>query len=150
MVAFSEFWRGPDSLEHRNKRLQLRRASLHADLLEQRSYAPALPFNQLMQADLILFVRDCLDCLRTERSQAWWPVTLLYASRQYGPFEAFARGQSARRFAQLKQVFDIEEKEDLLPLAEAFKAHRLRLPSWGIYSANPFGLMGFDRLASLP
>lgn len=150
MVPFSELREHLDSLEHRNKRLQLRRLSLHADLLEQRAKSSGMPFQQIMQADLTLFVRDCLDVLRTERRQHWWPVTLLYAGRQYGPFEIFARSQSQRYFDTMKQVFDIDTKEDLVPMIEAFKEQKLRTPSWEFRSANPFELMGFDKLATLP
>lgn len=150
MVPFSEFSEHLDSLEHRNKRLKLRRLSLHADLLEQRSKASGLSFEQLMQADLVLFVRDCLDCLRADRRQHWWPMTLLYAGRQYGPFEVFARSQSAQYFENLGQVFDIQAKDDLIPLAEAFKEQKLRIPRWEDTSFNPFELMGFDKLGALP
>ena len=153
MVPFSEFRDHLRSLEHRNKRLQLRRLSLHADLLEKRSKASGLPFQHLMQADLVLFIRDSLDCLRTGRWQNWWPMTLLYASRQYGPFEVFARSQSAKYFEKVKQVFDIDAKDDLVPLAEAFREQKLKIPQWGGFrhdSLNPFDLMGFEKLATLP
>ena len=150
MVPFSELRQHLPSLEHRNKRLQLRRVSLHADLLEKRSKLSGLPFQHIMQADFILFIRDCLDCLRSARWQHWWPITLLYASRQYGPFEVFARSQSAKYFENLKQVFDIETKEDLVPLVEAFREQKLRIPRWQFNSFSPFELMGFEKLGTLP
>ena len=150
MVPFIKLRNHLDSLEHRNKRLNLRRLSLHADLIEQRSKASGITFQQIMQADLILFVRDCLDCLRTGRLQGWWPITLLYSSRQYGPFEIFARGQSANYFVAIGEIFDLKSKEDLLPLANAFKEEKLRIPHWEFDCFNPFELMGFEKLATLP
>ena len=150
MVPFSELRASLQSLEQRNSRLKLRRLSLHADLLEQRAKASGFPFQQMMQADLTLFVRDCLDVLRTGRWQGWWPVTLIYAGRQYGPFEIFARSQSLRYFDNMKQIFDIESKDDLLPLVDAFKEQKLRIPTWEFRSANVFELMGYDKLATLP
>lgn len=150
MVPFSELCDHLQSLEHRNNRLNLRRRSLHAYLLEQRAKSSGLPFQQIMQADLVLFVRDCLDVLHTGRWQRWWPVTLLYAGRQYGPFEIFARSQSIGYFENVKQVFDIESKDDLTALVEAAKEQKLQMPTWGVQSANPFKLMGFDKLATLP
>ncbi|MGI5868170.1 MAG: SEFIR domain-containing protein [Kiritimatiellia bacterium] len=149
MVPFSKLSVFLQSLDHRNTRLKLRRLSLHADLLEQRSKASGL-FQQIMQADLALFVRDCLDVLRTGRRQGWLPVTLLYSGRQYGPFEIFARSQSSKYFENVKQIFDIESKDDFLPLAEAFKEQKLQIPRWEFQSFNPFSLMGVDKLASLP
>lgn len=98
----------------------------------------------------MLFIRDCLDSLRTQRRQGWDPVTLVYAGRQYGPFEVFARSRSVKYFEKLKQVFDIEKKDDLVTLTEAFKEEKLRIPRWGFRPLNPPELMGFDKLASLP
>jgi hypothetical protein len=150
MVPFSELCHDLPSLDYRNKRLQMRRLSLHADLLEKRSKISGLPFQQIMQTDLILFIRDCLDCLRSGRCQRWWPVTLLYAGRQHGPFEVFARSQSAKFFENLKQVFDIEAKDDLAPLEEAFREQKLRIPQWEFNSFDTFEMMGFEKMGTLP
>lgn len=150
MVPFSNIYDHLHSLNRRNERLQLRRLSLHADMLKSRSSPHGLPFWQIMQADLVLFVRDCLDCLRSDRWQSWIPVTLVYAGRQYGPFELFAKSQSARYFEKVEPVFDIASKDDLMPLAEAFRERRIDLPRWGFDSFNPFHLMGFDKLGTLP
>lgn len=149
MLPFTEIRGSLETLNYRDKRLKLGRISLHADILAERAKSSGLPFRQLMQADLVLFVRDCLDVLRTERLQRWWPVTLVYASRQHGPFEIFARSQSARYFENVRQVFDISGKEDLMPLVAAFKEQRLSVPAWDFRSANIFNLMGFDKIASL-
>jgi hypothetical protein len=151
MVPFAEFSDRLRSLAYRNDRLKLQRLSLHADLLEQRSKASGIPFQQVMQADLLLFIRDCIDCLRSEeRWQNWWPITLLYAGRQYGAFEVFARSQSQQYFERMKCILDIAAKDDLLPLATAIKEQKLRIPSWTFHSVNAFELMGFDKLATLP
>jgi len=151
MVPFSMFSDRLTSLMHRNDRLKLHRVSIHADLLEQRSKASGLPFQQVMQADFLLFIRDCLDCLRIAgRGQHWWPVTLIYSGRQYGPFEMFARCQSKQYFDKVKSVLDITKKEDMLPLVGAFRAQKLRSPSWDFHSVNSFELMAFDKMASLP
>jgi len=150
MVTYSEIRQHLDSLEHRNKRLKLRRLSLHADLLSQRSKTSPLSFQHLMQADFVLFMRDCLDSLRSDRWQDWWPMTLIYARRQYGPFEIFARSQSIRYFDKVKVIFDIATKDEFIPLAEAFKTEKLRIPRWEFHSFNPFELMAYDKLATLP
>ncbi len=149
MMPFSELRQYSKSLAYRNERLGLGRLSLHADLLEQRVKASGLPFQQIMQADLVLFVRDCLDAMRTGRSQHWWPETLLYAGRQYGPFEIFARSQSQQYFENMKQIFDIESKDDFVPMFGALKERKLTTPTWQSHSVNPSKLMGFDRLAML-
>ncbi|MFP1780314.1 hypothetical protein ACLEEB_14270 [Lonsdalea quercina] len=55
MIGYEVFREYLRSLEHRNNRLELRRLSIHADLLEQRSKASGIEFRYLMQADFILF-----------------------------------------------------------------------------------------------
>ena len=44
----------------------------------------------------------------------------------------------------------VESKDDILPLLEAFKEKRLRIPRWEVNSFNPFELMAFEKLATLP
>jgi len=150
MVSFSEFQKHLAILEHRNQRLKLRKLSLHADLIRQRSQSSGLPFLYIMQADFVLFIRDCLDCRRYQRRQHWYPVTLLYAGHQYSPFEVFARCVSARYFDNIKGMFEITGKEDLIWLAEAYKKGELQIPNWEGDSFNPFFLMNLDKLATLP
>ena len=150
MVPYSVFQDYLRSFEHRNSRLKLRRLSLRADMLEQRSKSSGLPFEQVMQADLVLFIRDCLDSLRSENRQSWRPETLLYAHRHYGPFDIFARSQSKQYFESVRTIFDVESKDEILPLEDAFKENRLRMPRWEFESFNPFGFMAFEKLATLP
>jgi len=150
MVPFSLFRHHLRSLEHRNKRLGLRRLSLHADLLEQRSKTSGITFRQLMQTDFSLYIRDCLDCTREDKYQDWWPETLLYIERHSGSFEMFARAQSIEYFENIKGIFDIEKKDDLIPLFNLYKEGKLRIPSWDFTSFDPATLFGFEKLASRP
>lgn len=150
MLPFSRIRNPLSSLDHRNKRLNLRRLSLHADFLEQRSKTSAFPFQQVMQADFILFIRDCIDCLNPGRSQEWWPESLVYSERIYGPFEIFARSQSRQYFDKVKVIFDIETKENLVSLMEAFQKHKLWIPTWQYHSINPYSLMALDKMTTLP
>ena len=120
MEPFSAFREYMQSFEHRNKRLKIGKLSLHALMLQERAKSSGLTFNQLMQADFTLYIRDCIDCLREQRDQRWWPETLLYA-RGSGPFEIYARSQSLQYFEGLKQIFDIGSKKDLEPLFDAYK-----------------------------
>ena len=69
MISFADIQRNMKSLEHRNNRLKLQRMSLRADFLEQRSRTSGLPFRSLIQADFVLFMRDCIDCLCNNTSQ---------------------------------------------------------------------------------
>jgi len=150
MMPYSFFRSYLRSFDHRNKRLKLRRLSLRADLLEQRSKSSGIAFQHIMQADFVLFIRDCIDSLRFEHVQSWWPETLVYAHRQYGPFEVFARSQSKQCFEKVRPIFDVESKDDIMPLTTAFRENKLRVPRWKFESFDPVGLMAFEKMATLP
>jgi len=148
MVPFTIFWSPIRSLEDRKKRLNLGRLSLRADLLEQRSKTSGITFRQIMQSDFILFVRHCFDAINNETYLNWWPATLIYVGRQNGTFEMFARAQSNEYFDKVKCIFDIENKNDFVPLFDAFKNGKLNIPRWQFTSLNPELLMGFENLAT--
>jgi len=150
MVPYSRFREHIKSLDHRNNRLELNRASLRADLLEQRSKASGISFQQLMQADFTLFIRDCMDALKYGMYQNWWPETLLYVGRTGTIFEIFARSQSKEYFNKLKCVFDVNEKKDFEPLLQAIKENKLQVPKWNWTSFNPAMLMGFEQIETRP
>src|SRR6266404_8934119 len=67
MQQFGIIHQHMESLAHRDKRLQLRRLSLRADMLEQRSHTSGLPLVGLMQADFVLFFFDAITSLTEKR-----------------------------------------------------------------------------------
>lgn len=146
MESFTIFFKNTYSLGRRNERLNLRRTSLRADLLKQRSKTSGIKFMQLMQSDFILFIRDCFDVIKYQQCQNWQPITLLYFERYNGTLEIFARAQSKEYFRKIKCIFDIEGKNSFVSLFEAFKKKELTRPSWEFYSVNPEILLGFERL----
>lgn len=148
MVPFTIFRQSITSLQRRNKRLELRRLSLRADLLEQRSKTSGITFRQVMQSDFILFIRDCFDAMKNRADQHWWPETLLYIEYHSGTFEIFARAQSKEYFDRVKCIFDIEGKKDFIPLFEASKRNELRIPLWEFTPFDPEMLLGFEKLAT--
>ena len=62
-----------------------------------------------MQADFVLFLRAFRDHGYCE----WWPETLIYTDRLSGPFEVFARSQSANYFSRVKVLLGIDSKDAL-------------------------------------
>lgn len=148
MVPFEVFRQNMKSLEHRNKRLGLRRLSLRADLLEQRSKGTGIEFRHLMQADFVLFLRDHLD--RPDEQWHWWPETLLYVGRHSGAFEIFARCRSITYFDKVKIVLGIDSKARLQQLLELFEYDRWNLPRWEFESFSPSHLLAFDDMATKP
>ena len=59
MEQFGIIWQPIQSLTYRNKRLNLNRISVRADMLEKRSHASGLPFVYLMQADFVPLFQLC-------------------------------------------------------------------------------------------
>ena len=150
IMPFSNFRNHLQSLRHRNERLKLGRASLHADLLQQRCKGLGITFEQLMQGDLILYVRDCLDALRKEVPQLWWPETLLYAGEHHGPFEIFARSRSREYFDSVKRAFDINSVQDLKSLMVSFKNGKLEAPRWTFTSLDIGDLINIENIEKDP
>ena len=148
MVPFTIFYNSMRSLEYRNKRLNLRRLSLRADFLEQRSKTSGITFRQIMQSDFILFMRNGFDAINNEAYLDWWPTTLVYVERQNGTFEMFARAQSNEYFDKVKGIFDIGDKKEFVSLFDAFRENKLQIPRWDFTSFNPELLLGFENLAT--
>jgi hypothetical protein len=148
MVGYETFRVHLRSLEHRNNRLELRRLSIHADLLEQRSKHSGIEFRYLMQADFILFMRA--EVMQSGYYSDWYPDTLLYVGRFHSAFEIFARSSSKSYFERVKCVLCIDKPADLNELMEAYKADRQRLPRWQFESFSPSVLIGYDQLATKP
>jgi hypothetical protein len=151
MQSFDVFRQYPESLEHRSTRLGLRRYSVHADLLKQRASGSGVSFEHIMQADFVLYLRNCLDALKGNSSQDWWPVSLLYRTlHNERPFEIFARAESTQYFESFLTMFDIKNKDELGTLQIAFDEQKLQIPGWGYARIHPRLLMGFEGLATRP
>lgn len=146
MAHFGTFRRYMKSLDFRNKRLQLNRLSLRADLLKERCNASEFNFRQLMQADFILFIRGELQ-LKAAYS-GWFPETLLYAHS--GMFEVFARSRSKSYFDRLKTLLGVSGKEELAAVLSQLAQDTNRVPRWQFESFNSSHLIGFEKLATEP
>jgi hypothetical protein len=151
MVPFAELWKPTRSLAYRNERLNLRRLSLRADFLEKRSKTSGIPFRQLAQADFILYIRNVLESLRSNDYRGrWWPETLLYVQHYWGSFEIFSRAQSAAYFDKVKRLFDIQTKQELEQMMQAFREGKISIPQWQFETFSPDALMGYSKLATRP
>lgn len=153
METFGAFRTHISSFTERNRRLNLSRLSLRADLLKQRSETSGISFNNLMQADFTLFLRDSAEALQTGRGQIWWPETLIYAGRRHQPFEIFARSQSAAYFNQIKVVLGVSSVDELKILLKSMSTHgqtKLYIPTWQFDTFDPANLAGIDNLGGRP
>ncbi len=145
MVSYTDFRRYLQSLDHRNKRLKANRASINADLIEQRTASSGLEFRYLMQADFVLFMRT-----EVVGENSWWTETLVYLERFSGAFEIFARASSKEYFEKIKKLIAIDKPSDLDKIMEEYKTRKRKTPSWGFHSVDPVSLMNFENLASKP
>lgn len=99
--------------EVRARRLEIKE-SIIGTLLKERSKALNIDLVDVMQADLILYLRDELLNLRGR----WFPYSLVYSN--YQTLELFKRSESKIFFGAFKSVLGIETKEELGALFEAF------------------------------
>lgn len=132
------------SLTHRNARLALARLSVRADMLEKRSKASGIDFKYLVQADFVLFMRADYE---NDIYSRWWPETLVYASRAYGPCEVFARSVSKSYFDRVKCLLAIGTPEELKEKIDSYHLQG-NLPRWQHQSFSPSVLLGYDKLCS--
>lgn len=148
MINFQVFREYMESLQHRNKRLNLRRLSLRADLLKDRCNGTGIDFRYLMQADFIAFMRAEIEA--NANNGNWWPETLLYIGHFNNSFEIFARSISKSYFDRVKILLAVNVKNDLEPLLNNYQNQSRQLPRWQFESFNPAALLGYSKLATKP
>jgi hypothetical protein len=136
-----------ESFNTRKQRLSLNRFSLQADLLKDRSKIAGVAFEDLMQADFVIFMRDAADSLKSGRHNTWYPDTLVFLGHRSTPFEVFARARSKRYFEKIQGLVGVENKSDLEAILQAF-ASKLYRPQWNYYVLDPAELIGFKELAT--
>ncbi len=145
-VSFTAFREYMKSLEIRKQRLKSNRLSIRADLLEQRSKTSGVQFRHVMQSDFICFLRA--DLTHTDSYGRWWPETLLYATRHYGPFELFARSTSKSYLSRTLSLLGVPNLDLLKAKLDEYASDRNNLPRWQFESFSPSALVGFDQLGT--
>jgi hypothetical protein len=140
--GYSAFREYAKIFDHRNHRLSLGRLSLTADLLKDRSKTSGVDFNQLMQADFVLFLRG------TQSGERWFPETLIYASHSYTAFEIFARSISQKYFDSIKPLISVADKREFWELLSNYKGPQSQLPRWQYDTFNPELLSGYEMLCT--
>ena len=148
MHSFGVFRNYLESLNQRNKRLGLRRLSVHADIMKERCTNSGISFNQIMQADFLLYLSDAIQGLKEEQGQKWWPETLIFKSFHGGIFEIFLRAESTEYFNRLAPALDVKSKTDFKPFFDGIKKEAVYIPKWNYHGINPSELMNFEKLCS--
>lgn len=148
MTSYETIYKHVNSLEHRNKRLNLNRLSLHADILKQRCKHSGFEFKQLLQADFTLFLR--LDIVSLNRYYRWYPVTLVYTTHYPRTFEIYARASSKIYFEKIKCILSINQFSDLETVMNAYENNQLKVPTWQYEYLEPDALIGYKKLSTQP
>ena len=146
MESFSVFRIFLESFKHRNKRLELRRLSLHADILKERCTDSGISIDHVMQADFLLYLAEAIQAIKEDRRNEWWPETLLFKSFRGGSFEIFLRSESTAYFNRLAHVLDIQRLDDLQPFVEGLTTSAIYTPKWDMERISPLKLMNYEGL----
>jgi len=115
-TRFERFFHTLD--EDRKRRLNSRRLSPTADLIRERATLSGIGVTQVMEADLLLFLRYVYVNRELERAahvrvKNWIPRTIIFAQHGAGlPF--FSRVRRRRDFDRFKQVLRATTPDDLM------------------------------------
>jgi hypothetical protein len=146
MRSFGVFQNNLASLYHRSKRLKLNRKSLHADYIKKLSSGTGISFNQIMQADFLLFISDSMQALLSQdHYQEWWAETLIYKGHGSGSYEVFARAESTAFFNRIKACIGVQQKSELEPLIQAFQKQELHTSN-----ASAVSGLNYEKLCTKP
>ncbi|MGE7876180.1 SEFIR domain-containing protein [Peribacillus muralis] len=117
-MGFNSFRFYLKSLERRNERLKLNRRSIHADLLVQRAKGNKI---DLETTDMFLhFITKLND--RDEWGWEWYPTTFFYLLEYDTPIRLISRLKSRSHFESVKQIFNVDTKEELIVKITNFKS----------------------------
>jgi hypothetical protein len=131
LVPFTFFNKYMRSLEFWNQQQETHWLSPRGQLLKERATRADLRFDDLIQAEMVLFIRDAVRPEDEDyRYEQWYPSTLLYAWTSNKPFELFARAQSGAFFDQLRVALGIDDKSELSQLVDDYRTEKRRPPSW--------------------
>lgn len=108
-----------ESLESRNKKQNLRRLSLHADILTEHHQHSLVDQTYFMEADLTLYLRSLIA-----PKFSWYPISAIYLAYTYGALPTYVRASSVKAYEdfkpllfsksadELRQIIITTEKED--------------------------------------
>lgn len=141
------------SLQRRNARLQLRKVSVHAELLKNRLAVRGISLSDLMQADTVLYIRSIAQMKANNVKPFWWPESLIWSVRCRNAFEIFARAESTNYFNRLSKMLGVSGRDELALIVKDLTDGKLSqsyLPCWQFDRLPLERLTGITKLATLP
>ena len=88
---------------------------------------PDILFRDLMQADLVLYIRSYFEKLRGQRDARWFPATLLYAVNQGQALPLFVRAESREYLLRVGTAFAATSLEEWHTLVAAANGGQLQV-----------------------
>ncbi|SDJ59389.1 hypothetical protein SAMN04487993_10592 [Salipiger marinus] len=129
VISYVAFDYSDRLLEFRNSKLRLNLSAPDVSLLKERSVGTGIRFEQLMEADFVLFLRSNLH--RGEMIRGWYPRTLSALEFGHRAFTIFARARSKRDLDVLLKILGVESRAPLDELLQSFADKSLKSPTLG-------------------
>lgn len=102
------------------------RGDPRGELYRQDYEGHALGIEDLMQTEMVLFLRSRLKARRGDYPSIWYPETLIQANRRGHPLALFARAESAEVFAKLAPVIGAASVEQFRTFVGELEADQHR------------------------
>ena len=137
-----------NSLIYKNQVQKLGKTNLAATMINERSGVSGVIFDDLLQADVLLFIRALInrETVDDDVVYPWFPDTAVYVGYHPDTLELFARASSARYFDRVKILIGAEKHKIENLLADADN----KFPKFGWQTLPVRTLLGVDKLATRP
>lgn len=110
---FSDFRFWLRIMEYRNERLELRRLSLTADKLIERSEYHNKDYKKLLvEIDLLLYY---ISKTKSNIPNIWYPVTYIY-KEEFSSVEIISKMVRKKYFDDIKCIFNVDDRESMIEL----------------------------------
>lgn len=129
--------------EHRNRRLNLNRLSVSADLLKERCSPDRVGFHELMEADVLLTLKSLVRATARPAESwrvYWMPRTSVYASYA-DKFPLFMKAADAEHREGIRTVLEVASGADLNAKLDAVGASRNGFMRFGNDGFGHFNFM---------
>lgn len=141
-VDYTELRPYLESLDKQNSTLAQRRASLHADLLNEAHEHSVVGQSAFMEADVTLYLRGLLA-----PKFDWYPISALYLTSTYGALPTFVRAQSSKFYERLKPLLLNVEANAVRQTLSQMASER-KLLRFNYHELNMNQLLAAEKLAT--
>jgi len=135
---FDDFYFYSETL---SQEFESRRLSPVGEFFKRTADMPNLPFDEIMQADVLILMMACVRGLR------WYPATAVYAER-YHSFPFFVRATRGRDFRKLSTITGVADAAELRQLVTA-GVETLQIRQMRPGMVNFIHLMNLERLNTI-